>query len=304
MERFSKYRSITPIKLAPLNSNSKIYRVTPKQQAKKENKPDGTISVFRRSSLQPKNILNSVKSEESFEKLPVMPIISAAKIINSNQSFKTSFSKIAEGRQSVSSFPKIGYSNSHTNPNSLSQTPSNSEILNSVKQTKIPNGRNNPSRSISASHNPGILKNNSYKRVDYSYTLSNPKADFTTRMIWSRRTSSNGKPLLIMVYTGVIGDYFFETLWSEERKHYLVPNLSKGYSKLREHFQTVLCIGLGKKHADSIIKNLKSLSIAFDAVYRRRKQSIEYFRQDYSQIYSDFEISSKHIHTSVNVTFM
>lgn len=304
MERYIKHRSITPVRLASLksNSNSKIFRVTPKQTIKKEKIFNGRSSDSRRSSLQPKQILNFVKSEEELEKLPDMPIISAAKVITSNQPLKSSFRKKPSNRPNINSFPKIGYSNSQTQPNSLSHTPSNSEMHNSVKKTKISIARNNIGRSISASSTPVVLKNNSFKRLDCSYTLSNPKADFTMRMSWSRRAASNSKPLLILTYTGVIGDYFFETLWSEERKHYLVPNFTKGYSKLREHFQTVLFLGLGKKQVDSIMKNLKSLSFTFDAVYRRRKQSIEYFRQDYSQIYSDFEISSKYIRTSVNVT--
>lgn len=303
MERYHKYRSITPIKLAPLNSNSKVLSITSNQATKKENNPSVQTTNSRRSSLKPRQILNSVKSEDTIDPSIEMPIISAAKIMNSSPSLKAPFTKNSEPRQSVSSFPKIVYSVSQTHPNSISNTPSNLELQHSVKQPKLPNGRFNPGRSISASHTPGLMKHNTNKRLDYSYTLTNPKADFSERLAWSRRTSNSGKPLLIIVYTGVLGDYFFETLWSEERKHYLAPNLTKGYGKLKEHFQIVLFIGLGKKLAEPILKNLKSLSITFDAVYRRRKQSSEYFRQDYSQIYSDFEISNKYVRTSVYVIY-
>ena len=109
----------------------------------------------------------------------------------------------------------------------------------------------------------------------------------TSRVAWARRSSHCSKPLLILNWEGVIGQWY-RPGYGEPCEVYFRQGWEQGVKMLMEMFSVVLVTALGKEKRAKMLEISSSKGICFDAVYKKRKSDGTSFQLDYSQIIQDF----------------
>lgn len=113
------------------------------------------------------------------------------------------------------------------------------------------------------------------------------KSISTSRVVWARR-SSHSKPLLVLNWEGVLGQWY-RPGYGESWEAYWRQGWDQGVKMLMEMFLVVLVTALGKEKRGKMLDISASKGISFDAVYKKRKADGTSFQLDYSQILQDFD---------------
>jgi hypothetical protein len=125
----------------------------------------------------------------------------------------------------------------------------------------------------------------------------------TKRIAFTRRMNMMDRPIIVISFEGIIGDFQKENIWSDKNYKLITRgNASAGLKLFWNYFQVVLYFK--KTHKKNILKVkewLKTRSILVDAIYGR-KATDDNIQEDYAQVYNDFNIvSSKNIAKSIIV---
>lgn len=126
-----------------------------------------------------------------------------------------------------------------------------------------------------------------FRETDSFHPVHTIKSPFTRRISWSRRISESAKPLLILNWEGVIGQWY-RPGYAESYEVYMRQGWEQGVKMMMEMFLVVLLTSLSSEKLTRLTDIFTSKSITFDAVYKIRKSDGTSFLLDYSQIISDF----------------
>lgn len=159
---------------------------------------------------------------------------------------------------------------------------------------------------------PSSRKTQTYQRirhllgVDLSQLPADPapvlipspqKWQHSARLCLDRRPDMSERPLLIVHFAGVLGDFFSPEVWTASVELFLRPGWVKGMRALQQCVQVALFIDLPRGRFEKLRQALRNSGVRVDAVYRQRKRSI-LFEQNYAQTISDFglcAVSSSHV---------
>lgn len=120
------------------------------------------------------------------------------------------------------------------------------------------------------------------------------KWQFSARLSMERRGEMSGRPMVIVNFAGVVGDFFSPEAWISPVELFLRPGWAKGIHSLQQFFQVVLYIDLPRIRYAKLYQALRNSGVHFDAIYRQRKRPIS-FVQNYAQTLSDFGVSASHV---------
>ena len=123
------------------------------------------------------------------------------------------------------------------------------------------------------------------------------KWEHSARLCLERRADMGERPLLIVHFAGVVGDFFSPEVWTSPAELFLRPGWVKGIHALQQCMQVALFIDLPRGRFEKLRQALRNSGVRVDAVYRQRKRSI-LFEQNYAQTLSDFglcTLSSSHV---------
>lgn len=109
------------------------------------------------------------------------------------------------------------------------------------------------------------------------------------RLQFQRRSEMATRPLVIVQFTGVLGDWYSPEAWCSPSL-YLRPDWLSGLQRLSSIAQTALYLDLSRCHTLAISALLKANQVHVDAIYKPRGRKYRYL-QDYSQTISDFGVS-------------
>ena len=157
-----------------------------------------------------------------------------------------------------------------------------------ASQTKVdPVPANPKSSSFSVSHRP--------KTVPLKTILREPcpdtpcKSEQTKRVYWNKR--ANVSNLLVIVFEGVLGDYYKDNVWGrEDAKLRVRDGLINGLKTLSKTMSVVLLLTYSSTKNSEILKFFRQRQITIDAAYKRRGHDFK-FRQAYDQIALDFKVA-------------
>ena len=119
----------------------------------------------------------------------------------------------------------------------------------------------------------------------------------SARLAFARRAEMTNRPLIIIHFSGVLGDFFSPDHWTSPVEFFLRPGWVKGVRSLSQFLQVVLFIDLPRSRYEKVNQAIRASGLQIDAVYRRRKKQVA-FLQDYSQTLYDFGlkgVSSSHV---------
>ena len=113
------------------------------------------------------------------------------------------------------------------------------------------------------------------------------------RLEFSRRMEMMEKPIIIINFWGIIGNFSKEQLFSDNKVKFVIRGGSASALQMFcSYFQVILFLHSdSKKYTSKIREWLKSHNIMVDAIYRRKSQDNSY-EQWYTQIFKDFNITS------------
>lgn len=106
----------------------------------------------------------------------------------------------------------------------------------------------------------------------------------------------SNRPLVILQFTGVMGDWFCPDPWKQDCALYMRKGWKEGLQKLTAIAQVALYIDLPRTRCFQLIALLKASHIHLDAIYKPRSHAFRCL-QDYSQTITDFAITSSHLLT-------
>jgi hypothetical protein len=139
-----------------------------------------------------------------------------------------------------------------------------------------------PQKPISSPEEPKIF------RESDSFHSSRPlKTTFTTRISWARRSTHSNKPLLLLNFEGVLGQWY-RPGYGEPYEVYFRQGWEQGVKILMEMFLVVLITSLCKEKRGKVLDIFTTKGVCFDAIYKQRKTDGTSFELDYSQIIQDF----------------
>ena len=147
-------------------------------------------------------------------------------------------------------------------------------------------------RAVSSTPNNGLLNWPNLKTTQLSNQACQPetpkKCKSTQRIYWAKRNTF--KPVLIINFEGVLGDHF-RLSWSKEQPKTLIrKGVRLAFGKLKEEFLIVLVLSYQEKTSFEVLNMFIKKVGYLDAAYVRESKETPKFRQDYSQIYEDFNI--------------
>ncbi len=113
------------------------------------------------------------------------------------------------------------------------------------------------------------------------------------RLEFSRRMEMMERPIIIINFWGIIGNFSKEQLFSDNKVKFVIRGGSASALQMFcSYFQVVLFLHSdSKKYTSKIREWLKIHSIMVDAIYRRKNQDNSY-EQWYTQIFKDFNITN------------
>ena len=111
------------------------------------------------------------------------------------------------------------------------------------------------------------------------------------RLQFQRRSEMAARPLVIVQFTGVLGDWYSPEAWARPSL-YLRPDWLSGLQRLSSLAQTALYLDLPRSKTLAICALLKANQVHVDAIYKPRGRKYRY-SQDYSQTISDFGVNAE-----------
>lgn len=109
-----------------------------------------------------------------------------------------------------------------------------------------------------------------------------------TDCIYSNKRPNLNFPLTIIVFEGIIGDFYKQSLWdSRSSDMSLCPGWIKGLSALYQKSFVCIISSLPNDKCDFILDLFSYNNVKIDSFYRRKGDQLRYI-QDYSQILDEF----------------
>ena len=112
----------------------------------------------------------------------------------------------------------------------------------------------------------------------------------SVRLQFQRRSEMTARPLVIVQFTGVLGDWYSPEPWSPATSLYMRKDWLCGLQRLSSLAQTALYIDLSRRRILQICTLLKANQVHIDAIYKPRSRKYRYL-QDYSQTITDFGVN-------------
>lgn len=123
-------------------------------------------------------------------------------------------------------------------------------------------------------------------QVDISQIVNN-RWEFSERIYWNKRKNTI-LPLAIIVFEGVIGDFYKQNLWETRSSDMsLCPGWIKGLSLIYQKAFICIISSLSLDKCEFILNLFSHNSVKIDAFYIRKGKQLRY-AQDYSQILDEF----------------
>jgi hypothetical protein len=137
-----------------------------------------------------------------------------------------------------------------------------------------------------------------YSKQEPSDTEIVVKHQYSKRVYFNRK-KNNSSVLLIIVYEGVLGDFYKQKIWDSKSSDLAIcPNWAKGMVRLYKKVNLAVISSTDK--SDFLKKYFKEWSVQVDAIYERKGQQPRYL-QDYSQIILDFDCQNVFILSSIGL---
>jgi hypothetical protein len=117
------------------------------------------------------------------------------------------------------------------------------------------------------------------------------KWEYSERIFWNKR-KTRPFPLVIIVFEGVIGDFYKQNYWDPRTSDMvLCPGWIKGLFTIYQKAYIAVISSLSPEKAEFLSELFKYNNVSIDAMYRR-KGIQPYFSQNYSQVLQEFNCSS------------
>ena len=124
--------------------------------------------------------------------------------------------------------------------------------------------------------------------------------EFTHKVCWSKRKAS-GLPLVIIVFEGVIGDFYRKHWWENRGSDMsLCSGWNKGINDIYQKAFVAVVSSSADDKVEFIVKLFMHYHVKFDGIYKRTGVQPGYL-QDYSQIFSDFSVKDALVVSSLSL---
>lgn len=128
----------------------------------------------------------------------------------------------------------------------------------------------------------------------------NKKWEFTEKVQYNRRKIPDF-PLVIIVFEGVIGDFYKKSLWDARASDMaLCFGWCKGIEKIYQKAYVVVVSSSDSEKIGFICQLFQYKNVKVDGIYRRIGMQPGYF-QDYSQIFHDFQVKTALVVSSLGL---